>query len=99
MSRQLEQRTEERQSRRERQIVRAIEFELEKAVGATGRLLTGFSAKGISGDCLLVLRAEADGHAEVAFVGGEDLGAALAKAVREGFRNGLRWRPDRYAGP
>lgn len=98
MSRQLEQVAEERQRRRALAIVSAIEFELERSVGLSGRVLLGFSVKGMVEDSLLVLRAMNGEEAEVAFVGGEDLGSALIKACREARKDKLRWRADRYGG-
>lgn len=96
MSRQLEQKMEERARREREQALLAIYGGLSDAVERAGGALSGFSAKMSDWDCLLVLRAEFPGGKMVAFVGAADLPNALIKAVREGKRDELRWKPDKW---
>lgn len=98
MSRQLDALHEERQARRGKRIIEAVEYALEKAVGHSGAELTGLAVKLHEGDCMLVIKGHLGGRAQVCFVGAEDFGSALLKAVREGNRDKLRWRDDAYVG-
>ena len=98
MSRQLEEMSERRSVRRHLAIVKAVEFELERSVGAAGGDLQGFAFKNRGSDCLLILKVILAGKAQVAFVGGEDLGSCLIKAVREAKGDKLKWREDKYVG-
>ncbi len=96
MSRQLEEQSEIRTAKRHRGILEAVEGGLEVAVGRCGGTLTGLAVKGGEGDCLLVIKAVFPGGPQVAFVGGDNLGSSLIKAVREASQDKLRWREDRY---
>ncbi len=98
MSRQLEAEWERRQARRGKKIVAAVEYELLSAVEHAGGELVGLAVKYRPGEVLLVIKVILAGRAQVCFVGGEDLGSCLLKAVREGKRDGLRWRDDKYVG-
>lgn len=79
-------------------VYQAVEFGLVDAVERAGGDLQGFAVKYNGGDCLVVLKVILAGKKQVAFVGAEDLGSALLKAVREGKADRLRWRVDRYGG-
>lgn len=78
-------------------MLHAVYGGLEKAVQANGGELHGFSVKLNGGDCLITLRAVFPEGGLITFVGAEDLPAALRKAVKEGHRDTLGWREDRYA--
>lgn len=97
MSRQLEQAWEEKRARREKLIVRAVEFELVGMFSGNGSALTGFSVKIAPDECLVTLRAMVHDVPSISFVGAEDLGGALVKAARMGKRDKLNWRVDDYA--
>lgn len=96
MSRQLEQGGEDRQKRQDSALVRAIQFELQGTVAHNGYELLGFSVRLDEWETLITLRAMTDGGRVVAFVGGETLAGAIVKAVREGKRDKLKWRPDKW---
>lgn len=98
MSRQLEQASEERNRRRRKKIVEAVEYGLDSAIEHAGGELTGIAIKYNGGDVLLVVKVVLAGKQQVAFVGADDLGSGLVKVVREGFADRLRWREDRYGG-
>lgn len=97
MSRQLEQFSEERDKKRRRAIVAAVEYDLQKAVERAGGDLLGFSTRMNPGECLVTLRVIVAGRRQVAFVGAEDLGTALIKAVRLGNSDKLGFRDDKYS--
>jgi hypothetical protein len=98
MSRQLEQVWEDRNTKRAKQIVYAIEAGLEKSLGRAGAHFTGLTIKVNPGDCLAVVKVSLAGKPQVAFVGAEDLGSCLIKIVREANRDSLKWQVDKYGG-
>lgn len=98
MSRQLEQIVEERQAKRSKAIVECVEFGLEQAIHRAGAELVGLAVKFRPGECLVVVKVVLAGRQQVAFVGADDFGSALLKAVREARRDKLRWREDKYLG-
>jgi hypothetical protein len=73
-----------------------VEYDLEESVARAGGVLRGFAYKDRGGDCLLVLKAEVSGKMMVAFVGSDNLGSLLVKAVRLAGRDELRWKEDVY---
>lgn len=97
MSRQFDQFAEERQSKANMKLVAAIEFELSKAVEYAGGVLVGYSVRCGDGDSLVTLRVTLAGRKQVAFVGAETPADAIRKAVREGFKDKLAWRKDKYS--
>ena len=97
MTRILEQDAEDKQSRRWERAGKAIARDLVAAVERNGGFLTGFSMKLDEFDVLLVLKAEFPGGPQVAFVGGGSPEGVVLKAVAEAKRDGLRWKPDRWA--
>lgn len=96
MSRQLDAAHEDRVSRRHEALVRALEFELDKVLSATGKKLLGFSMRIQEWDCLMTLRAEEAGEQRVAFVGAEDVVGAITKAVRVARAGKLKWKEDKW---
>ena len=97
MTRQLEQESEERNRGRMVRLQAACDGALTGAVEHSGGILLGMSVKFEPYDVLVTLRAEFPGGRMVAFVGGDSLSSCLLKVVREGRRDGLKWRQDRYA--
>ena len=81
----------------DKEVLAAIEFELEGALAHAGAVLTGFSVKYGPSDCLMTLRAILAGKNMVSFVGCPDLGSCFRKAVVEAYHDGLKWREDEYA--
>lgn len=98
MSRQLEAIIEERQARREKGIIKAVEYGLVGSVGHAGGELVGFSVLYRGSDVLLVLKAVFPGGKQVSFVGSDTLGSALVKACREARADKLVWKKDQYGG-
>lgn len=98
MTRQLEAVAERRQAKRYALIVAAIEFDIEDSLSQSGAEVTGLAIKWRGSDCLVIVKAILAGRQQVAFIGGEDLGSALIKLVREAQADKLRWRADRYGG-
>jgi hypothetical protein len=72
---------------------------LEHLIDKQGGTCRGFSLRSTFEDSLLVIRADFEGKAMVAFVGAATGVHALSTAHRELRNGGLRWRPDRYAKP
>lgn len=81
-----------------KEVLAAVEFELVGSIAHAGGILTGFSVKFGEVDTLMILRAVLAGKRQVAFVGAPDLSSCLRKAVGEAYSDGLKWKPDAYAG-
>lgn len=96
MSRQLEERRELRQQKRDRAVIKALEYELSDALGHAGADLRGFTVKLGSGDCLVVLKVVLAGKRQISFVGAETVIDAILKAVREARSDRLVFRADKY---
>lgn len=96
MSRQLEKKSEDRRAKFEQNVLRAIEGGLETAVERAGGELRGFSVKVDPWECLLTIRADFPGGAQVAFVGASGIGECLVKAMLEAGRDKLRWKEDKW---
>lgn len=97
MSRQLEQHEEDRNNKRRKQIVSAVEYELVEAVGRAGAEFTGFSIRHNPVECLMVVKGVLAGKPQVAFVGAADMGGAIIKAVRLARMDKLVWKVDKWA--
>ena len=96
MSRQLEQAQEDRRDKRNKLILAAVEFALVDAIQRSGGELQGFSVKHSPSETLLTLRVNLAGRSQIAFVGGEDLGSCLIKAVRLGNSDKLNYRASKF---
>lgn len=81
----------------DREVLAAVEFELQGSVAHGGGILTGLSVKYGDSDCLLTLRAKFGSNSMVCFVGCPDLGSCFRKAVVEAYQDELRWREDEWA--
>lgn len=69
---------------------------LEYLVERAGGDCNGFSMRNSYGDCLLIIRAEFEGKAMVAFVGSATGAGALSRAHHELRNGGLKWRKDKF---
>lgn len=96
MTRQLDQIQEERQARKYRALVKALEYDLEGSVGHAGGVLSGFSVRFGGYETLVTLRAVVAGRHQIAFVGSSSLVEALLKCVRLAKNDELKWRGDKY---
>lgn len=97
MSRQLEQHQEETRKKRNAAIVQAVEYELAAAIERSGAVFAGFSCNYNPGEVLLVIKGDLGGRRQVAFVGAENMGSGLIKAVRLAQSDKLKWKDDKWA--
>lgn len=97
MSRQLEQRREDAQKKRDQKILQAVEYGIVDDVGRAGGVFTGFGLRYGPAECLVTVRATVAGRQQIAFVGAEDLGGCLIKLCRLARQDKLVWRADKYA--
>lgn len=97
MDNQMEVIEAKRRDRRRKEIRVSIEYGLVGAVEALGGTLRGFSVRMDEYEVLMTIRATFEGKGMIGFVGAEDLGACLVKAVRELRNNKVTWRADKYA--
>jgi len=85
------------QAQVDKEVLAAIEFELEGSIAHAGGVLTGFSVKYGVSDCLIVLRAVVGSRPMISFVGAPDLSSALRKCVSSAYHDDLRWKEDGFA--
>ncbi len=96
MTRQLEQASEDRASRRRNLLYKAVDRGLEAAVERAGGQLQGFSIKLSSWEVLMTLRADFPAGPMVGFVGGADLEACMIKGMQLAGRDEIKWREDKW---
>lgn len=77
-----------------------LEFMLNGGMGAkideAGGKFKGISLRQKKVDVLLVVRADFDGQAMVAFVGASSMGQAVVKLEEQLFSGIVKWRVDRF---
>lgn len=96
MTRQLEVKQEERETKRRTALTRALDFGLVGALGVQGWAVRGFGLKYGELECILSIRVERDGKWFVSFVSADSLADCFIRADRLASGNLLRWKPDRY---
>jgi len=96
MTRQLEQAQEDKQQKFAKAQLSALNGGMAAAVARAGGELGGFSARMDDYEVLLTIRAEFPAGRMIAFVGGDTLGSALVKVIREASQDRLKWREDKW---
>lgn len=96
MTRQLETLQEEKTSRRNLQIIKAVEYELVGAIAHSGGRLHGLAVTFEDFQTRLTLKAEFGGKYRVTFIVNETLADTLLQGVRGAYGNTLRWKRDKY---
>lgn len=96
MTRQLDQKAEEREQERRKALVRALEFGLVDGLEKHNILLLGFSFKYDLFNCLMTIKAIVKNVTCVAFIGSDTVINCIVKADREAHQGRLHWRPDKY---
>lgn len=97
MTRQFDVEVEERESRRQLALLKALEFELVGAIEVMGGTMRGFAIKYNEWESLLTYKAVFEGRAMVAFVGADTPMNCIVKAAAMAKNNSLRWKDDIYA--
>lgn len=96
MTRQLEQKQEQRDTARRDALVRTLEFGLVGALEGQGMTFLGFNMKYQDFSCLLTLKAIVEDTHSVSFVGSDTMVNCLLKAELEARHHRLRWKADKY---
>lgn len=96
MTRQGDAAQEDRLSKRNAALIRAVEFELVNSLQAAGAVLLGFSLRYEEWECLITLRAVVGEEKRICFVGSDTIANALVKCVRDCKANKLHWKEDKY---
>ena len=96
MSRQLEQKQEQRETVKRDALIRALEFGLTGALQNQGIELLGFAMKIQPFNCLLTLKADVQGKRSVCFVGSDTVINCFLKADSMASNHSLQWRADQY---
>ena len=94
MTRQSDLKNEDRQAKRDRALVRALDFELVRSLSRSDITLLGFSAKFDQYQCLITLRALVDDLLQVSFVSSETIPSAIRKCVTKANNDTLKWKRD-----
>lgn len=97
MTRQADQEHEDRQVKRDNELVQALEFELVRSLSRSDITLLGFSAKFDQYQCLITLRALVDDILQVSFVSSETIPQAIRKCVVQAKYDTLKWKLDEWA--
>lgn len=97
MSRQLDIKTEERETKRRDLLVKVLDYALAGSLETQGIELLGFAFKYDAFNCLMTIRAEIAGVRQICFVGSDSIINCFLKAHSEARNGGLRWRADKYA--
>lgn len=98
MSRQLDQKREDRQSLRQERVGKALCGGLDGALHRSGHEFRGFTVRVGPIETLVVVKASVGKADLVAFVGSSSPADALIKAWNLAVQDKLRWREDRYGG-
>lgn len=96
MSRQLEQKVEERETAKRDQLVKVLDYGLVGALESQGIELLGFAFKYDAWNCLMTIKATVSDTRSVAFVGSDTLINCILKAHSEARNSRLKWRADKY---
>lgn len=96
MTRQLDLKIEERETRRRDKLVKVLDFELVGTLETQGITPLGFAVKWDAWECLLTMKADIGGVRHVAFVGSDTIINCLIKTVSQAQADRLRWREDIY---
>jgi len=80
----------------DKELLSAINYGLEEAVGHAGGVLSGLSVKFGETDCLMTVKAKIGDNPMVAFVGAPSLRDCFRKAEQLAWCDELRWRADKF---
>lgn len=96
MTRQLEQKKEQKEAARRDQIVKVLEYGLAGALENQGIQLVGVAIRYDAWDCLMTIKVEVGNRIEVCFVGSDSMMNCFLKAYSEARNGRLKWRPCKY---
>lgn len=97
MSRQIDQKGEDRARKKNDRLAKALDYGLVEALDSQGAELLGIAIKHDAYFCLLTIKAEVGGLKMVAFVGSDSIANCFLKAQRDASQGELHWRADKYA--
>lgn len=97
MSRQLDQRSEDRANKKATRLVKALDYGLVEGLESHGAELLGLAIKHDAQFCLLTVKAAVAGMKMVAFVGSDTIVNCFLKAERDAYNGELHWKVDKYA--
>lgn len=99
MSRQLDLKAEELDTKRRDALMRVLDFELVGILETQGIELLGMSITHDAYSCRLVLRAVIGGEPFVCFVYSGNIADSFLRAASDARNDNLRWGADKYAKP
>lgn len=96
MSRQMDEKSEQRESARRLNLVKALEYELPEVVQNLGAELQGFAIKYDEVSCLMILKADFNEIRHVSFIYSDTMMNCVISATRAAAANRLSWQRDKY---
>jgi hypothetical protein len=99
MSRQLDVQREQRERTRQNELVKALEYDFQGVLAASGLNLVGLAISLGQFDCLLTIKVEFDGCRQVSFASADTIMNCLIKGYRMAYSDSLRWQEDKYFKP
>lgn len=96
MSRQVEQKLEDRQALRRASLERALDYGIPGALEANGDELLGIAIRYEPTSCLMTIKAIVEGTRSVAFIGSDTMVNCVLKGEMDLRNHRMRWRPDKY---
>lgn len=96
MSRQLDQKIEERETARRGALVKALDFGIVGALESQGIELLGFAFKYDDFNCLMTIKAVIGAKKSVAFIGSDTVINCILKCQSAARNDALKWRADQY---
>lgn len=99
MTRTAEIKIEERETRRNVQFIKAIDFALVGTLQTQGVELSGFTVKLDAWECLVTLRATQGNGSTVCHIGADNFISAILKALHMAQNDRLKWKPCKYNKP
>jgi len=96
MSRQLEVKREERETKRRDKLVKALEFGFAGAIEGQGVQLLGFAIRYDAFNCLMTIKGIVSGVHSVCFIGSDSIINCILKAENDALCDALTWKADKY---
>lgn len=96
MSRQLEQKSEQKTTAKRELLVKVLDYGLVGALEATGIELIGFSFTYDAWACLMTIRADRGGRRDVCHVGSDTVINTFIKAYHDARGDRLVWKACKY---
>jgi hypothetical protein len=96
MTRQLENKEEQRASSKRLQLEKALEHGIVDALESKGIILQGLAFKYDAWNCLMTIKAYIGSTRQVCFIGSDSVINCILKAYSDAKNDRLHWKVDKY---